>query len=39
MGLKRTQRSPSRRATGIGIRDPRARLRPLRRFTPSLSSQ
>jgi hypothetical protein len=30
-------RSPGRRAIGIGVRDPRARLRPLRRFTPSLT--
>ena len=32
------QRSPERKATGIGVRDPRARLRPLRRLTPSFSS-
>ena len=32
------QRSPGRKATGIGVRDPRARLRPLRRRTPSFSS-
>tara|TARA_B110000046_G_scaffold175393_1_gene200020 strand:- start:2078 stop:2335 length:258 start_codon:yes stop_codon:yes gene_type:complete len=31
-------RTQGRRATGIGVRDPRARLRPLRRLTPSFSS-
>ena len=29
------QRWPGRRATGIGVGDPRVRLRPLRRLTPS----
>ena len=32
------QRSPGRKATGITVRDPRARLRPLRRLTLSFSS-
>ena len=32
------QRPLGRKATGIGVRDPRARLRPLRRLTPSFSS-
>ena len=32
------QRWPGRSATGIGVRDPCARFRPLRRLTPSLSS-
>jgi len=32
------QRSPGRKATGISVRDPRARLRPLRRLTLSFSS-
>ena len=32
------QRSLRRKATGIGVRDPCARLRPLRRLTPSFSS-
>ena len=32
------QRSPGRKATGIGVRDPRARLRLRRRLTPSFSS-
>jgi hypothetical protein len=32
------QRSLGRKATGIGVRNPRAHLRPLRRLTPSFSS-
>jgi hypothetical protein len=32
------QRSPGRKATGISVRDPRARLRALRRLTLSFSS-
>jgi hypothetical protein len=32
------QRPLGRKATGIGVRDPRARLRPLRRLTLSFSS-
>lgn len=32
------ERSPGRKATGIGVCDPSVRLQPLHRLTPSFSS-